>query len=74
MFLQALSSSAFIGSSFIIKKKGLIRARASGSGAASAGGHAYLKEPLWWAGLITSTVQPRYVYEMFAEMKKEDRT
>jgi hypothetical protein len=29
----ALSSSAFIGSSFIIKKKGLIRARATGHGA-----------------------------------------
>lgn len=29
----ALSSSVFIGSSFIIKKKGLIRARSTGSGA-----------------------------------------
>ncbi|EDQ84992.1 uncharacterized protein MONBRDRAFT_34446 [Monosiga brevicollis MX1] len=50
--LLALSSSAFIGSSFIIKKKGLIRARASGAGAGD-GGYAYLRESLWWLGLIT---------------------
>jgi len=48
----ALSSSVLIGSSFIIKKKGLIRARGSGNGAAD-GGFAYLKESLWWLGLIT---------------------
>ncbi len=52
--LLALSSSAFIGVSFIVKKKGLVRARASGSGAAAAGGYAYLREWLWWAGLLTS--------------------
>eukprot|EP00045_Choanoeca_perplexa_P006873 m.59932 g.59932 ORF g.59932 m.59932 type:complete len:396 (+) comp13829_c0_seq2:162-1349(+) len=50
--ILALSSSAFIGSSFIIKKKGLIRARASGNGAGD-GGYAYLRESLWWLGLIT---------------------
>ena len=49
----ALGSSAFIGSSFIVKKKGLIRARASGNGAGD-GGHAYLRESLWWIGLLTS--------------------
>ncbi|WOH13486.1 hypothetical protein DCAR_0832996 [Daucus carota subsp. sativus] len=48
----ALSSSAFIGTSFIIKKKGLMRAGASGVGAGS-GGYSYLKEPMWWAGMIT---------------------
>eukprot|EP00039_Didymoeca_costata_P022897 m.5505 g.5505 ORF g.5505 m.5505 type:complete len:319 (+) comp3318_c0_seq2:306-1262(+) len=47
----ALTSSIFIGSSFIIKKKGLIKSRSSG--AASEGGHAYLKESLWWLGMIT---------------------
>lgn len=51
----ALSSSAFIGASFIVKKKGLIRARRTGSGA-SAGGYAYLKESLWWIGLLTMIV------------------
>mmetsp|Transcript_31331 Transcript_31331/g.82112 ORF Transcript_31331/g.82112 Transcript_31331/m.82112 type:complete len:395 (+) Transcript_31331:24-1208(+) len=48
----ALSSSAFIGSSFIVKKKGLIRARSSGQGAAT-GGFAYLHEPMWWIGMVT---------------------
>eukprot|EP01137_Pigoraptor_chileana_P034706 Opistho-2@27661 len=48
----ALSSSAFIGASFIIKKKGLWKASQSGT-RAGADGHAYLKEPLWWAGMVT---------------------
>ncbi|KAI3459705.1 hypothetical protein Pfo_016368 [Paulownia fortunei] len=48
----AISSSIFIGSSFIIKKKGLKKAGASGT-RASDGGYSYLKEPLWWAGMIT---------------------
>lgn len=48
----ALSSSAFIGSSFIVKKKGLLRARSSGHGAGD-GGYAYLRESLWWIGLFT---------------------
>jgi len=48
----ALSSSVFIGSSFIIKKKGLIRARSTGHGAGD-GGFAYLRESLWWIGMIT---------------------
>ncbi|OMO88553.1 Magnesium transporter NIPA [Corchorus olitorius] len=39
----ALSSSIFIGSSFIIKKKGQ-------------GGYSYLYEPFWWAGMITMIV------------------
>ncbi|CDP18952.1 unnamed protein product [Coffea canephora] len=50
-FGLAVASSAFIGSSFIIKKKGLQRAGASGSRAGS-GGHGYLREPLWWIGMI----------------------
>lgn len=51
----AVSSSAFIGSSFIIKKKGLKRAGASGT-RAGVGGYSYLSEPLWWAGLLTMVV------------------
>ncbi|KAL0403641.1 UNVERIFIED_CONTAM: putative magnesium transporter NIPA1 [Sesamum radiatum] len=51
-FFLAISSSIFIGSSFIIKKKGLKRAGAAGT-RASDGGYAYLKEPWWWAGMIT---------------------
>lgn len=50
----AISSSFFIGSSFIIKKKALIQLNRSGNLRASAGGFGYLKQWLWWAGLITS--------------------
>ncbi|XP_047441869.1 magnesium transporter NIPA2 [Mugil cephalus] len=49
----AISSSAFIGASFILKKKGLLRLAGKGSMRAGQGGHAYLKEWLWWAGLIS---------------------
>ncbi|KAJ4966295.1 hypothetical protein NE237_018144 [Protea cynaroides] len=54
-FILAVVSSAFIGSSFIIKKKGLKRAGASGP-RASVGGYGYLLEPLWWVGMITMIV------------------
>ncbi|XP_042374379.1 probable magnesium transporter NIPA6 [Zingiber officinale] len=51
-FILALVSSAFIGSSFILKKKGLKRAGKSGV-RAGVGGYTYLLEPLWWIGMIT---------------------
>ncbi|PPD69514.1 hypothetical protein GOBAR_DD33607 [Gossypium barbadense] len=51
----ALSSSLFIGASFIVKKKGLKKAGASGIRAGS-GGYSYLLEPLWWVGMITMVV------------------
>lgn len=50
----AVSSSVFIGSSFIIKKKALIRINRVGGVRAGAGGFGYLKEWIWWAGLICS--------------------
>lgn len=50
----AISSSIFIGSSFIIKKKALIHLNRSGNLRASAGGFGYLRQWIWWAGLITS--------------------
>ncbi|AEE76824.1 putative magnesium transporter NIPA [Arabidopsis thaliana] len=53
--ILAVSSSIFIGSSFIIKKKGLKKAGASGVRAGE-GGYGYLKEPWWWAGMITMIV------------------
>ncbi|XP_042274922.1 magnesium transporter NIPA2 isoform X2 [Thunnus maccoyii] len=49
----AVSSSVFIGASFILKKKGLLRLASKGSMRAGQGGYAYLKEWLWWAGLIS---------------------
>ncbi|XP_042498945.1 probable magnesium transporter NIPA3 [Macadamia integrifolia] len=51
----AMSSSVFIGASFIIKKKGLKKAGASGV-RAGVGGYSYLYEPLWWLGMITMIV------------------
>ncbi|KAK4764850.1 hypothetical protein SAY86_025940 [Trapa natans] len=51
----ALSSSFFIGASFIVKKKGLKKAGASGV-RAGVGGYSYLYEPLWWIGMITMVV------------------
>lgn len=52
----AVSSSVFIGSSFIIKKKALIKLANTTdvSKRASEGGYGYLKEWLWWMGVITS--------------------
>ncbi|XP_038721538.1 probable magnesium transporter NIPA2 isoform X2 [Tripterygium wilfordii] len=51
----AVSSSIFIGSSFIVKKKGLQKSGLNGT-RAGAGGHSYLYEPWWWAGMITMIV------------------
>uniref|UniRef100_A0A8C2DI57 Zgc:101583 n=1 Tax=Cyprinus carpio TaxID=7962 RepID=A0A8C2DI57_CYPCA len=48
----AVSSTIFIGGSFILKKKGLLRLAKKGSTRAGQGGYKYLKEWLWWAGLI----------------------
>ncbi|XP_020260501.1 probable magnesium transporter NIPA6 isoform X2 [Asparagus officinalis] len=50
--ILAVISSAFIGSSFILKKLGLRRAAAYGA-RAGLGGYAYLLEPLWWIGMTT---------------------
>lgn len=47
----AVASSIFIGASFIVKKKGLIRISAYATRAGD-GGHAYLKEWMWWAGFL----------------------
>ncbi|XP_043711881.1 probable magnesium transporter NIPA6 isoform X2 [Telopea speciosissima] len=51
----AVLSSSFIGASFILKKKGLKRAGASGT-RAGIGGYTYLLEPLWWAGMVTMII------------------
>nr|XP_023962571.1 magnesium transporter NIPA4 [Chrysemys picta bellii] len=49
----AIFSSFLIGSSVILKKKGLLRLVDKGSTRAGDGGHGYLKDWLWWAGLLT---------------------
>ncbi|GAA5900126.1 hypothetical protein JCM6882_002619 [Rhodosporidiobolus microsporus] len=48
----AISSSALIGTSFIITKKGLISA-ADNSDGYSSESYAYLRNATWWAGMIT---------------------
>ncbi|XP_018584795.2 magnesium transporter NIPA2-like [Scleropages formosus] len=48
-----VSSSVFIGGSFILKKKGLLRLARNGCMRAGQGGYAYLREWLWWAGLLS---------------------
>ncbi|KAM4036470.1 magnesium transporter NIPA4 [Anomaloglossus baeobatrachus] len=49
----AVFSSILIGSSVILKKKGLQHLSEQGRTRAGAGGHGYLKDWLWWAGLLT---------------------
>jgi len=44
----------FLGASFIIKKKALIQLQRYGGLRASSGGFGYLKEWIWWAGLLSS--------------------
>ncbi|XP_029463238.1 magnesium transporter NIPA2-like [Rhinatrema bivittatum] len=51
--MLALVSSIFIGGSFILKKKGLLKLSSGGFVRAGQGGHAYLREWLWWAGLLS---------------------
>ncbi|KAG0023022.1 hypothetical protein BGZ81_008284 [Podila clonocystis] len=43
----AVSSGIFIGASFVLKKKGLLR-----SSAIAGEGHAYLRSALWWTGMV----------------------
>ncbi|ELU15142.1 hypothetical protein CAPTEDRAFT_216639 [Capitella teleta] len=50
--ILAISSCLFIGSSFIVKKKGLRKVAFR----AGDGGHGYLKEQLWWAGMVLSSI------------------
>ncbi|GJN17017.1 hypothetical protein PR202_gb04055 [Eleusine coracana subsp. coracana] len=65
--LLTVASSAFIGVSFIVKKKGLRRAGAVGS-RAGVGGYGYLREPLWWVGMVTMLVGEiaNFIAYMFA--------
>ena len=49
----AVSSSVFIGGSFILKKKSLLALGKAGGVRAGAGGYGYLRHWLWWAGLLS---------------------
>ncbi|XP_015113219.1 magnesium transporter NIPA2 [Diachasma alloeum] len=48
----AVSSNLFIGISFIIKKRALVNLQKYGL-RAGAGGHGYLREWMWWTGLLS---------------------
>ncbi|KAL8573239.1 hypothetical protein ACOMHN_006650 [Nucella lapillus] len=54
--ILAISSSLFIGTSFIFKKLGLLRLAKHSVTRAGQGGYGYLKEWMWWAGMILMTV------------------
>uniref|UniRef100_UPI00398E63DB magnesium transporter NIPA2-like n=1 Tax=Pristiophorus japonicus TaxID=55135 RepID=UPI00398E63DB len=49
----AIFSSFLIGISVVLKKKGLLRLAQVGGTRAGDGGHGYLKDWMWWAGLLT---------------------
>ncbi|XP_032115532.1 magnesium transporter NIPA4 [Sapajus apella] len=49
----AFLSCFLIGSSVILKKKGLLRLVATGATRAVDGGFGYLKDAMWWAGFLT---------------------
>ncbi|THG95295.1 hypothetical protein EW026_g6339 [Hermanssonia centrifuga] len=51
--ILAIASGVLIGSSFVFKKKGLLRAQAGGVAGEGVG---YLKSPLWWLGMISSVI------------------
>ncbi|KAJ3109573.1 hypothetical protein HDU96_007176 [Phlyctochytrium bullatum] len=51
----ALSSAALIGASFVIKKRGLLDSNIA-TGKRPGEGHGYLKNALWWLGLILMLV------------------
>ncbi|XP_034033525.1 magnesium transporter NIPA4 isoform X2 [Thalassophryne amazonica] len=52
----ALMSAFLIGGSVILKKKALLRLARNGQVRAGDGGHGYLKDWLWWGGLLTMGV------------------
>lgn len=44
------------GASFIIKKKALIKLQRYGGLRAGSGGFGYLRELIWWSGLLSSVL------------------
>ncbi|KAL3900445.1 MAG: hypothetical protein SGCHY_001340 [Lobulomycetales sp.] len=69
----ALVSALFIGSSFVIKKRGLLDSRTSspvstpgGSVANSVDSHAYLRSPLWWSGMLLMLLGELFNFAAYA--------
>lgn len=55
--ILAIASGLLIGSSFVFKKKGLLRAQAGGVAGEGVG---YLKSPLWWLGMSSAYPIPPF--------------
>ncbi|CAL8365596.1 unnamed protein product [Lota lota] len=51
--ILAIFSAFLIGGSVIVKKKALLQLARQGHTRAGDGGHGYLKDWLWWSGLLT---------------------
>ncbi|CAL1526851.1 unnamed protein product [Lymnaea stagnalis] len=62
----AIGSSVFIGVSFILKKLGLLRYARKVSTRAGQGGCGYLREWMWWAGMILMTLGEGANFAAFA--------
>jgi len=58
--LLSISSSIFIGASFVIKKIALLRLSRRGT-RANEGGYGYLTDLLWWMGLLCSKSIAKYL-------------
>jgi len=61
----AISSGFFIGTSFIIKKKGLLASNRKYNQVAGVG-HEYLKSPLWWSGMIMMILGELFNFAAYA--------
>lgn len=51
--ILAIVSGLLIGSSFVFKKKGLLRSQG-----VAGEGVGYLKSPLWWIGMTSASLYP----------------
>jgi hypothetical protein len=60
------ASSVFIGASFIFVKIGLIN---TSDERATDGGHGYLKNAIWWAGMVLSTYRDLHYCVVFVETR-----
>jgi hypothetical protein len=56
----AIASGLFIGVSFVLKKKGLLRANVKYNEEAGEG-FGYLRTPMWWFGMTLSTLKSELV-------------
>ncbi|KAG4304777.1 hypothetical protein PORY_001830 [Pneumocystis oryctolagi] len=72
-FALALASGCFIGASFVIKKKGLLDTTCK-KGLVAGQGHAYLKNGVWWTGMMMCALAVgevlNFVAYAFASIKK----